>query len=102
MNSYELGNLIRVSAVFTDFLTGMPQDPDVVELSIRDATGTLTTYLYGVDAIIIKDGVGLYHADLDVEAAGKWYYRWWATGNGQAAKENSFTIKGVVAIALHS
>ena len=99
MNSYPLGNLIRVTAAFTSFTTGMPLDPDVVMLSVLDATGTLTTYTFGSGGMIVKDSIGDYHADLNGNSAGIWSYRWWSTGNGQAALEKQFQVKRAAAVA---
>ncbi len=95
LNTYQYGNLIRVSAAFTSFSTGMPLDPDVVKLAVRVGIGQITTYTFGTGGEIVKDSTGNYHADLDVETSGQWYYRWFSTGNGQASLEQSFLVSEV-------
>ena len=86
-NIYDLGDSIRVSATFTDADTLDAVDPDVVNLSIRTPDGTLTTYTYGVGGNVVKADVGQYYSIVDVNQSGSWFYRWWSTGFGQAAKE---------------
>ena len=88
-NIYDLGDSIRVSATFTDADTQDAVDPDVVNLSIRTPDGTLTTYTYGVGGNVVKADVGQYYSIVDVNQSGSWFYRWWSTGFGQAAKEKA-------------
>lgn len=93
-STYTLGNLVRVSAVFKD-ISGDVQDPTVVNVTITDPTGTDTTYVYETDEEVIKDSVGNYHLDQDVEIAGRWYYRWWSTGTGQASSQSFFEVDSI-------
>jgi hypothetical protein len=110
-NTYELGELVRVTFDFTDQTTGSPIDPTTVKLSIRSPDGYKRTYTYGSDTIqtvapdgttstpggginfITKDNVGDYHADINASLAGTWYYYPHSTGTGQAADEKFFTIR---------
>lgn len=92
-NTYDLGDLIRVSAPFTRVSNNAAVDPTAVYLIVTNPSGVSTTYTYGVDAIIVKDSTGNYHADLDANASGDWYYRWKSTGTGQAAEENQYYVR---------
>lgn len=92
-NIYERGELIRVTASFTLRSSGAALDPTTVKLSVRVPDGTVTTYVYGTDAALIKDSTGHYHYDLSLASVGRYYYRWWSTGNGQAADEKSIRVK---------
>jgi hypothetical protein len=59
-------------------------DPDGVNLRFRPPRQTDTTWIYGIDAAIVKDSTGVYHADLDtIPTAGIWRYRW--EGGGAVA-----------------
>ena len=89
---YDIGDLARVTAAFTDGATGAAIDPTAVELTYKDPSGILTTLVYGVGAIS-KDSVGNYHADINVTLAGTWTYRWFSTGTGQAASEGLFLVR---------
>jgi hypothetical protein len=105
---HHLGDLVRVhtnpdypksrASPFVDAITGELKDPAAVKLTIKDPTGTVTTYTYLSGAMIVKDGVGKYHADVDANLAGTWYYRWWSTGDGQAGDERSFEVRAAQAV----
>ena len=88
-NVYQVGDLVRVTGTFTDG-DGNAQDPDAVLCQVRDPSKTTVEYEYGADAEVVKDSTGVYHVDVDVDEAGWWAYRWYATGTGQAADEGRF------------
>lgn len=92
MNSYDYGDLVRISSTFTDE-QGAPADPEAVFCAVRDPAETLTTYEYGVDAELVQDDTGDYHLDIDANAVGFWHYRWYATGTGQAAEVGLFYVE---------
>jgi len=97
-NRYDLGDLVTVRGVFTHPTTGNTFDPSVVKLSVRTPGGVVTTYVYGDGDTIVKDSTGRYHAKVDGIAAGHWHYRWWSTGDGQAAEEKHFEIRAAKAV----
>lgn len=76
MNQYYVGDSVRVSTstVFQDS-GATPADPDVVTGKFKDPSGNVTTYVYGTDAELVKDGTGNYHFDIDIDEAGVWWYR---------------------------
>lgn len=103
-NVHDLGDLVTVSAEFTDPTLEGNADPDVVKLSVqvRTEAGALlvdtVTYTYEEDAVIVRDGAGEYHADISADVSGVWFYRWWSTGTGQAAQENRFIVREAKAL----
>lgn len=97
-NTYDVGDLVRVSTVFTDAILEGAIDPDVVKLSVKTPDGDVVTYVYGTDAIVERDSLGNFHADLDVDQSGTWVYRWWSTGDGQGASENYFKVREAQAV----
>ena len=90
--SYDVGDLVRCSAVFTDY-AGAVLDPTVVKFRFIKPSGSITRYTYGTDAQLVKDSVGHYHVDVSVDATGEWKYRWQSTGVGQAAEESAFFVR---------
>jgi hypothetical protein len=89
---YDLGDLVRCSAPFTN-TAGTAIDPTAVFFKAKDPEGTAVgPYTYGVDAALVKDSTGNYHVDLDASKPGTWYYRFYSTGTGQASAEGSFTV----------
>ena len=90
-NIYSEGALVRESQAFTSLATGLPADPAVVTMAWEvvpngiGSPGSTTTWTYGGAGSIVKDGVGLYHADLDTTAkTGQWQGSWVCPpGSGQ-------------------
>ena len=87
-----IGSLVRMSATFTDS-AGAAIDPSVVRFKIRlGAAGTVTTYVYGTDLQLVKDGTGLYHVDWAAGSGGTLHYRFEGAGTATAANEDKFVI----------
>jgi hypothetical protein len=97
-NTYDLGDLVRVEASFSDALLGGAIDPDVVKLSVKAPGAETVTYTYDDDATIVRDELGEFYAHIDANATGTWFYRWWSTGDGQAAIEKRFQVRGASAV----
>lgn len=91
INEYALGTGVICSAGFRS-AAGALADPDVVKFSFITPAGVTTTYTYPTDTALKKDATGEYHVAIDANAVGKWHYRFFATGTGQAAAEGSFAI----------
>lgn len=92
MNSYDKGDMVRVTGAFTTS-AGTATDPGVVRFKFRTPAGVTTTYTYLTDAQLVKDSVGNYHVDLNASESDKWPYRWEATGTGQSAAEDEFFVR---------
>ena len=84
MGYYDVGDRVRLSGAFTD-ADGDYHDPGAVFCAYTDPSGNETVLEYGVDADLVKNDTGQYHVDIDVDEAGRWPYRFYATGVGQAA-----------------
>lgn len=95
MDSFVVGNLVRVSVVFTN-TAGAAVDPTVVKCLVRTPAGVTTTLTYGTDAALIKATTGSYYLDVDASSEGIWYYRFYSTGTGQAAADGAFAISDSV------
>lgn len=93
-NRYAVGALVKVAAIFRDPATNALMDPNAVQFKFKHpVTGTVTTYVYGTDAQLVKDSVGKYHVKINADAAGHWYYKFSSTGTGQAAQKDYFTVE---------
>ena len=91
-NTYDIGDLVRCTGTFTN-AAGNAIDPTTVTFKVRDPPLNETEYVYGDDAEVVKDGVGVYHVDVSVDESGRWRYRWESTGTGQAAGEAEFSVR---------
>lgn len=68
-------------------------DPTTVRFAAKDPNGTIEIYVYGTDSEVVKDAVGQYHCEIDLTAAGTWYWRAYSSGNYQGATEGSFEVE---------
>lgn len=92
MNAYQVGDLVRITATFTDEL-GAVKDPTAITLlvKLRYVIGsTATSYTY--PGTITKDSTGVYHYDFAPTTEGIWDYRWVGTGAVTAAGEGAFNV----------
>ena len=92
--AYDVGDVVRFSALFTDPENNDAAiDPPAVQFKIRLGTGTVTTYNYGTDNQLVKDGTGRYHVDISMDTAGTYYARFSSSGSYQAAVEDRVTVR---------
>ena len=88
------GDVVRVSTSpgFKN-AAGSLGDPTTVRLVWRRHGDVATTWTFGVGGQIVKDSVGLYHADIPVVGHGLHYFRWEGVGGGiDAAEESTFSV----------
>ena len=90
-NEYSQGDLVRVSATFKVGVT--PTDPTLTTFKLKEPGGKITTYVYGVDAGLVRDGAGYFHVDVIPSAAGEHFYYFAGSGDCQAVEESSFFVK---------
>jgi hypothetical protein len=83
--NYQLGNYVRISAVFKD-LTGALTDPTGVTVFYTKPDGTES------HADANRASIGSYYTDLLADVAGVWHYRVVSYGNVVAAYEGSFGV----------
>ena len=94
MHSYDVGDQVKCEAAFTNATTGAAVDPTNVYFQIKNPqTQAITTYTYGVDPEITNPSTGSYAISVNATIHGIWFYRWYSTGTGMAAGENSFSVK---------
>lgn len=89
INVYAVGTKVRLSGSFVDSAEAA-QDPGGVQFKLRAPDGTVTTYVYGTDAELVKDSTGNYHVDWLIAAAGIHRYRFAGVTSGQSAAEGTF------------
>ena len=92
MTTYDLGDLVRLTAEFRD-TAGQLQDPTTVAFRHQAPGGTAETLVYGTDTEVKRDNVGVFHVDVSADTEGAWKIRCESTGTGQAAAESKFFVK---------
>lgn len=87
-----VGGTIRIDGTFTQL------DDDGVAVAY-DPSPAPTLRLYHrasateIDASVVRDAEGLYHADVVVTQPGIWAYRWEVAGAQPAANEGGFRVE---------
>jgi hypothetical protein len=93
MNRYELGNVITISAEFTDGDTGDFVDPTTLTADVKDPLGVTTNYIV-TSGQIVRDELGKFSLDLEPDIRGVWTYKFIGTGANKGSKEGAFSVFG--------
>lgn len=89
-NSYDVGDLVRISAVFKNVNLSLV-DPSSVVVLINQPNGTTYSKQYGTDADVVKDSTGNYYIDYYIQQAGLYSYKFSGTGAVTASGVGSFS-----------
>ena len=93
-NTYKSGNVVKVSAVFTDQF-GALIDPSVVSIKVVHPNGTIDNFTYVVSGTIIRESVGKYYILRDTTGEiGVCQHTWKSAGLGQAEDNGTFIVIG--------
>ena len=103
-NTYLAGSLVRVATYAGDIISpaggfrdanGNLADPTTVMLKYRPGVSASVVTVTYPAAPVIRDGQGLYHADLDTTGAqtDTWTYEWIGTGAVQAIADGTFKVQ---------
>lgn len=91
VNTYEQGNLVRLTGEFADAVTGAPVDPTTVTFRIRTPDNAVTEYTY--PSTVIKNAQGSYYVDWPAVLPGRYTYRFFSTGIGMASRDKVFVVQ---------
>jgi hypothetical protein len=103
-NTYLAGSLVRVATYagsvaspvggFSDS-DGSLGDPAQVTLKYQPGSEAEVVTAVYPSPPVVRDGTGLYHADLDTTGfpAGTWTYLWEGSGGVQAAADSTFGVQ---------
>lgn len=98
MNAYDIGDLILIEATIA--VAGAPADPTTLTLSVRDASGAETVYVYGTDVELVRDSQGSYHLDYPATVHGRGTYAWLGTGAATFGEQGAFYVRRTPAFCL--
>jgi hypothetical protein len=91
INVYDPGDSVRVTFTVRDN-TDVVTDPSALLFRYRDSAGTWTTLTYGVDAAVVRSGVGVFYVIIYIPnaaaSAGEWRYE----GEARNASAQSLTV----------
>jgi hypothetical protein len=82
LNSYFVGQGIKLRATYTNKETGALVDPSTVQVYIKGAgIDPQEVYVFGTDAEVTNPSVGVYEAVFTPTASGVFEYLWQGQGN---------------------
>jgi hypothetical protein len=94
---FQVGDRPRITAKFVCAETAAPVDPDVVRFRYKRPDGSQVTLVHGIDAALVRDGVGVYYVDLllDVPCGvyDEWTVRFESAGNLSTAAKRPIQVK---------
>ena len=92
-NEYFKGQTVRITGTFS--VAGTATDPDTVTLTVRNPAGLETSYIYAA-AQISRVSAGVYYANVSLDKAGRWIYKWEGTGEVPASTEKVMICKALM------
>lgn len=94
MNTYDKGDIVTLTATITN-ASNVATDPTTLTFKIKAGpNGSVTTYVYGTNAELVKSSTGVYYVAWPVATAGVvHYYQFVATGTAASASEGSFDVR---------
>lgn len=91
-NDYRVGETARLSVAITDIVDA-PNDPGTLRLKVKPPAGPVQTYTYGASGEVIRDGTGLFRADILLNAPGTWAWRWETDAPNAGADEGTLVVR---------
>ena len=89
-----VGSAVRASVTIKN-QAGTLIDPTTLKVEFFDGNKNVReSFIYGVDAELVKDSVGLYHADFLIPSpSGIWTVTFTSTGTGAGVGKSTFTVE---------
>lgn len=92
INYYDLGDVVILTGIFTDRVTGAGLDPGTITFKIEDPAGQVTTLIYGTDPEVSKIGAGQYEAAFEPTIPGNHHWKVVGGVTNKAAEESTFIV----------
>ena len=92
-DEFIVGETVRLSVSVTAADGETLADPDVLRLKTLRMGDVVQVYLYGTDAMIVRDSIGQFHADIPLPLSGDWYYRWETSGPITGVAEGALKVR---------
>ena len=88
--TYDIGDLVFLTVAVS--VDGVPTDPTALAIDVMAPDGTVTHATLAGGGVI-RDAVGAYTYPLAPTDDGRWRFKWWASGNVQAAEQGAFRVR---------
>lgn len=91
--TFNEGDMVRIKVAVTDTTSGAAIDPSTLAIVYQVRSRSPITLTYGGGGTIVRDGLGLFHVDIDsTDQAGQWNVEAITTGIGQASAPAAFKV----------
>lgn len=94
--TYDIGDKVRLKLkddVPIKSISGIATDPSTVVWKVRPPGGPTVTYTYGVDAALVRTGVGVYYLEVSITKSGTWWHELIGTGAAEFAEQDHFFVQ---------
>ncbi len=91
MDIYFKDQILRITVEFRDNNEDLA-DPTTVEFSYRVDHGDVTEYKYGEDVELVRNSLGIFYVDVDLDTAGTWAYHFIGGGAIENSIEETFRV----------
>lgn len=91
-NTYDIGDLVRVTSTFTLTADDTAVDPTTVTYTVKDPSGNETEYTYA-GGEVTRSSTGVFYKDVSIDEAGRWWIRVDGAGACVAAAEHSLLVR---------
>lgn len=88
---HDVGDLVPLRAAFTN-AAGAATNPATVTFRVARPNGTVTSYVYGTDAALVRESPGNYLVEVLADEAGYWQYRFEGTGAVAQSEDGLFVV----------
>ena len=88
----DIGDTADLTAAFRN-VYGLAVDPAGVAFAMKEPDGTITPYVYGTDAELVREAAGNFYVAWTAAQSGRHYCAFRSTGTGQAAEEATFVVR---------
>lgn len=89
-DSWIVGQMVRLSVAVTD-ATGAAAAPGTLTLRVKSPSAVVTSYNVAGGGVV-ADGTGAFHADIALDEAGQYVWRWEAGAPNAGADEGIITV----------
>lgn len=91
MDNFFEGATARITARFEDE-NHVLADPTTITAEFSNPAGVKTTWVFGADVELVRESVGVYHYDIDLNLPRVWHYRIEGTGTVKAVSQNQLNV----------
>lgn len=94
--AYDYGRKVRFEHTFKTLVDGVlvTTDPSTITINVKIGSGSVTPYVYGTDAEVVKSSTGVYYIDLWLTTGDTdWIVQFVGTGACEYVRTRKFHVR---------